>query len=485
MFLDYSGLQRFAGINRSFAVRFLQLLEYESLDTVEERFDYLRNFQNDFKCIQSLEVGNFAFQRGVMDYLFKIALSIKQMEETCEIIKRCPTVYAVEIFDHQKIEAADDNVANAGEILTKAYHSIRLELCHSIKEIITDLKPEPISTPFEEWHLLQKYLFYNYCVDIPKLMAPKRDIVIIPMNFPEVYVDKVNSNGFMNADSIINFFLFEPKDGQRSLTQVQKDSLVLKPVKDKISTIWKDGNEKDYIGTVWKPNQARDEIGSERTKYTTQPNFVTLFCDNEVASEFSRKSQCRSSNHPCVSPLSFNRKLMDAESNCVSENCSTHSVSSLYNIFSPLSSNELPTALTPPNNANELPSNCKQYIHENLEVNEKQSLRTYALLPPPPSFLPCYSDFESSSMNSQKKGLRHKLKQLFLPPFSRQKYSNDTSFSGLDTFGSWNQFQSSIWNDMSTKKFIKFKLKKMKKSYSFYKEIAKQCIEDLHDDSKC
>lgn len=102
MFLDYSGLQRFAGINRSFAVRFLQLLEFESLDTVEKRFDYFRNFENDFKCIQSLEVGNFEFQREVMDHLFKLALSIKQMEETSEIVKRCPTVYAVEIFDNQK-----------------------------------------------------------------------------------------------------------------------------------------------------------------------------------------------------------------------------------------------------------------------------------------------------------------------------------------------------------------------------------------------
>ncbi|CAR30907.1 hypothetical protein ZYGR_0P02100 [Zygosaccharomyces rouxii] len=503
MFVDYSGLQRFSSINRCFAHRFIQLLEYEDLDTLEERLKFLKSLEKDEVCIQRLEITDFADHSDVMDYLFKLSLSVKQMQEVSEVIRRCPTTYSVEIFNANEISVdIGDVVAWAGMFLRNTYDSIRKALYDDIKQIIVDLKPELNNSSFQDWHLLQRYLFYGWCEEVPKFMEPRTNIIIIPMNFPEIFVNNVNKNGFMSATSDITFYTFEVENGDyNSLANFNIDSLVRRPIKDKISTIWKDGDEKDYIGTVWEPTKENNIHSNNISENaTTQPNFLTLFheCDSGLEpntivdgadNSFYMVQHDKERRHHRKYERDSSSPASDGGSAESESNSHSDKDGSLYDIFSPLSSNELPTALTPPNNASDSsPVQGKNYNYmANLEREEKS--KDYALLPPPPSFLPCYSDFENSSLYNQKQGFRYKLRQLFssssssLHSRSKRQSSGDKSLTGFDTIGSWADFQSSNWDDLSTKKFFRYKMRKWKKNYQYYKEVAKQCIEDFHDNT--
>lgn len=487
MFVDYSGLQRFSYINKCFAQRLLQLLEFESFNTLEEKIKYFREFSKEETCLQGLEGRDFESRPDVINYLFRISLSNKQMQEVSEVVKRCPTIYAVEIFEtHETLADSSEVVAWAGVLLKNTYDAVRTELCEAIKHVIAELKPEAETSPFQDWHLLQKYLFYSYRVDVPKFMAPKKDIVIIPMNFPKAYIGKVNRDGFMKMDSSIKFFLFGLKDRHVCLSRIEKESLVLMPIKNKISTIWKDGDEKDYIGTIWNSWGAKMCKRPQQTGNFSQPNLVALFQDDDdnEAIDLIARSQSISSGRHHKRILKSDCDRVEWEANFASDKENSRSAGSVYDIFSPLSSNELPTALTPPNIATSASvSSHKKYACSNID---QATSNDFTILPPPPSFLPCYSDFESSSLNGEKHGLRYKLKQVFFYSLSRQKrHLAQTSFTGFDATGSWGEYQSSTWNEMSTKKFVKFKLKKLKRNYRCCKEVAKQCIEDFHDNSNC
>ncbi|GAV54478.1 hypothetical protein ZYGR_0AM00160 [Zygosaccharomyces rouxii] len=505
MFVDYSGLQRFSSINRCFAHRFIQLLEYEDLDTLENKLRFFKSLEKDEVCIQRLEITDFANHSDVLDYLFKLSLSVQQMQEVFAVIRRCPTTYAVEIFNANEISVdIGDVVAWAGMFLRNTYDTIRKSLYDDIKQIIVDLKPELRNSSFQDWHLLQRYLFYGWCEEVPKFMEPKTNIIIIPMNFPGTFVNYVNKNGFMSATSDITFYTFEVENGDyNSLANFNMDSLVLKPIKDKISTIWKDGDEKDYIGTVWEPTKEDDNYNNNVTgNATIQPNFVTLFHDFDseiepnmgaegvegVEDPFYMVQHGNERHHHHKYESNNSSPVSDSGSAESESNSHSEKDGSLYDIFSPLSSNELPTALTAPNNASNLsPAKAKDYnFMVNFDGKEKPS--QYALLPPPPSFLPCYNDFENSSLYNQNQGFRFKLKQLFSSSSSfhlgpRRQSSADKSSTGFDTIGSWADFQFSAWDELSTKKFFKYKMRKWKKNYHYYKEVARQCIEDFHDNN--
>lgn len=508
MFVDYSGLQRFSAINRCFAHRFIQLLEYEKLDTLRERLKFFKNLEKDQFCIQRLELTDFAHHSDVLDYLFKLALSVKQMKEVFDVIRRCPTTYSIEIFNADKISVdIGDMVAWAGMFLRNTYDTIRKTLCDDIKQSIVDLKPELTNTPFQDWHLLQRYLFYGWYEEVPKFMEPKTNIIIIPMNFPRIFVGNVNKNGFMSATSDITFYTFEVENGDYdSLANFNIYSLVLRPIKNNISTIWKDGDEKDYIGTVWEPTEENDNHGNNIAgNGTIQPNFVNLFheWDNGCDDELKLNVNTEKVGHPSYTVYHdieryYPRKYGQDNFSPVSDGGSAESVSnshsekdgSLYDIFSPLSSNELPTALTAPNNVPNSPLVQGKDYNSMVTLEVKENSRDYALLPPPQSFLPYYSDFENSSIYNQKQGFRYKLRQLFsspsfFPSKSRLRSSGTKSSPEFDTIGSWVDFQSSTWNDLSTKKFFRYKMKKWKENYCYYKGVAKQCLEDFHENTSC
>lgn len=504
MFVDYSGLQRFSSINKCFAHRFIQLLEYEGLDTLEKKLRFFKNLEKDEVCIQRLEITDFLDHSEVLDYLFKLSLSVKQMQEASVTIRRCPTTFSVEIFNTNEISVdIGDVVAWAGMFLRNTYDTIRKNLCDDIKQIIVDLKPDVKNSSFQDWHILQRYLFYGWCEEVPKFMEPKTNIIIIPMNFPRKFMNCVNKNGFMNATSDITFYTFGVENGNYySLANFNRDSLMLKPVMDKISTIWKDDDEKDYIGTVWEPS--RENISGHNNNITEsgtiQPNLVNLFreCDSELDPTYSTEEDPESLFYMIHYNSEHHRHKKHGQSNpgAVCDGGSEESESnshsdkggSIYDIFSPLSSNELPTALTEPNNhTNSSPVPGKDYNYM-IALEGKEKSKDYALLPPPSSFLPCYSDFENSSLYNQRQGFRFKLKQLFSSPLpfhlkSRNHSSGNKSSSGFDTIGSWTDIQLSNWDDLSTKKFFKYKLRKWRKNCHYYKEVAKQCLEDFHENT--
>lgn len=489
MFVDYSGLQRFSIINKCFADRYLHLLYFESVDTCESKLAQLKEYDRTIACIQLLRLEDFRNNYMIINHLFKLSICIEQMREVAVLIRRCPTLYVVELFDHSLadnhcVAGSTGSLAVACERLQTTYNSIRSILLEDIKRTIVELKPSPDFTSFQDWHILQRCLFYEYCTNIPKFVTPKTDIVIIPMAFPKQYAEKVNGDGFMSTKTKLRFYKFDLDSSRRSPQSIQRESLALKQVSNKISTIWKDGDDKDYIGTLWGSDCFKEIIPAHSScGEMREPNLLNLFREHELnvdgaqcASDFKSYQQIGRSVHRKENITTARKHKSYVHSEL--ESLSTAKTNpSLYDIFSPLSSNNLPTALTPENFTN------STLGHKKYTIQDQAQLPNNFVLPPPPSLLATYDDFEVSTSNSNSHWFRYKLKNLISRADNKAVAAPITSSNGFDTIGSFAEFQSPTWNEMSSKKFIKFKLKKWKGNYHYYTGIAKYCIDDFHSNN--
>lgn len=489
MFVDYSGLQRFSTINKCFANRYLQLLYFESLDTQEGKLAQLKEYDRTVACIQLLRLEDFRNNFTIIDYLFKLSICIVQMREVAVLLRRCPTLYAVELFDHSFAAnnycAADfpSSLAVACEQLLTTYNSIRSILLEDIKRTIVELRPSPDFTSFQDWHILQRCLFYEYCADIPKFVTPKTDIVIIPMAFPKQYAEQVNNDGFMSTNFKLRFYKFDLNTPRGSPHSIRRESLVLKQVGNKISTIWKDGDDKDYIGTMWESDCFREFAPVHSScGGTKEPNLLKLFREHEpnideaqCVSDFKSYRQIGYSvrRKENIATTEKHKNYVHSE---LESSSSAKTNASLYDIFSPLSSSNLPTAMTPENFTSSIVN------HKRYTIPDQTQLPNNFVLPPPPSLLATYDDFDVSASTSNSHWLRYKLKNLISRP-AKKCVAPLSSTNEFDTVGSSAEFQSSTWNEMSSKKFIKFKLKKWKGNYLYYAGIAKYCIDDFHSNN--
>lgn len=511
MFVDYSGLQRFSTINENFANKYLQMLHFDAIQSPEQRLGLLKEHSGVFKNIQLVSLEDFRLDWGIIDYLYKMLLCITQMQEVASYVKRCPTVYVVEMFDRTcpmsrySMENLSATLAKACQEFQDFYDGIRFELLEEVKQTIVELKPDYCFTNFEKWHPLQKFLFHECCLDLPKFMIPQTQVVIIPKTFPRLYMEQVNSNGFMKASSQMRFFMFDTLSAERSFDPVGADELVLKSLDTKVTTIWKEGDDTDFIGTATQ-NTLNEDIIEEAPTFNSisnEPDFLRVFQERDANVDANhnhdeapkigtklptlhKRTKIREyCNYKTSERDSFENGIKSVKEetskehrNSDEDDSHTDSGSSAKSkdndIFSPLSSGNLQTAATP--------DNCSK---ESVEQKECYNLEDMAyaasLFPPPPELPPnAFKDRYCYEHHSKRDSMKLKFKEYIGKPIQKcfTRTPEPMGFNTLDSFG---EFQGAPWDDMSSKKFIKFKLKKFKRDCRYYGHVAKRFFEDLHE----
>lgn len=497
MFVDYSGLQRFSSINRSFANNYLHLLYYDGLPSIQEKLEELQKTDNTVAYIQQIQCDDVKEHIQAIDLLFKLSISVKQMVNEFEVIKRCPTLYVIELFDGRDFNVHDLSMKNCSVELKRSlkdlysnYEMVISALFKEIKKLILDLRPSDDFESFEGWHVLQKCLFYEHSTNISKFAVPKIDIVIIPVAFPKCYTMQVNNDGFINGRTKLRFLKFDLNLKVNSLYDINDETLLLKPIKNKISTIWKDGDEKDFIGTMWEPETANHNTPRKPPSgISREPGFLSLFkevfSDTQEAKTPTKhrgEGATLACNEQSAAKISNYKEFAQA-SPIDSASYSAKASNNLYDVFSPLSSNNLLTALTPANDPGSIGGSKKMGQPNATPSSSANPNVTMVLPPPPPSLLSPYEEFETFSQNIYHHSFKDKFKKLLFRPAQRYFSYHEQKGNGFDTVGSFAEFQSTTWDDMSSKKFLKFKYKKFKRNCRYYKGIAKQCFEDFQDSS--
>lgn len=510
MFVDYSGLQRFSTINENFANKYLQMLHFDAIQPPEQRFGLLKEHSEDFKSIHLVRLEDFRLDWGIIDYLYKMLLCITQMREVASYIKRCPTVYVVEMFDRTcpmsrySMENLSGTLAKACQEFQCSYNDIRNELCEEVKRTIVELKPDYGFLNFEKWHPLQKFLFHECLDNLPKYMIPQTQVILIPKVFPRLYMEQVNGNGFMKASSQMRFLIFDTLSAERGFDSVGAHELVLKLLDSKVTTIWKENEENDFIGTATKNTLSEDVIEEAPSlEYTSkEPDFLRVFQERDANADANQvqdkvpaklpalhkrtkmREYCKYSNSESESTNdeinTVGVKNSDKEKNSDEErsqiDIGSSSESNHDDIFSPLSFGNLQSAVTP--------DNCSEKSEKEKKCLNLEDMDYAASLFPPPPELPPNAFRERYNYNehqSKRESVKLKFREYIGRPI--QKCFIRTHEPMLfDTADSFAEFQGALWDDMSSKKFIKFKLKKFKRDCRYYGHIAKSFFEDLHED---
>ncbi|QLQ80385.1 hypothetical protein HG537_0D03860 [Torulaspora globosa] len=287
MFVDYSDLQRYSIINEKFGNKYLQLLRFHAIQSPEDRLRELKENSNGLESVQAVRLEDFKMDWGIIDFIFKMLLCITQMQEVESHIRRCPTVYFVEMFNQPcpmsrySMGNLSSSLLNMYREVQKAYDDIKNELLEEVKILIAELKPDYGSRNFERWHILQKCLYFECFKDLKDNMIPQTHIVSIPMNFPNCYKEQVNRDGFMRESAQVCFFMFDTLSAERSLDPISADELKLKAVADKVSTVWK--RIDDGIGS--DPEITASSEGSKRSSHMgsiAKEPFVGLFEGHNV-----------------------------------------------------------------------------------------------------------------------------------------------------------------------------------------------------------
>lgn len=489
MFVDYSGLQRFSSINKSFGNSYLHLLHYNGLETVEERLRELQKIEKTVEAVQALRPEDVKDCIKDVDFLFKLAISVQQMVNQYDVIKRCPTLYVTKFADDKdsQVDMAlpmsnSDVLRQTRKELYSNFDKFRSPLLEEVKKLILDLRPSDAFEEFDQWHVLQKCLFYESCSNISKFIIPKIDIVIIPVCFPMEFINQVNNEGFIKGESNLNFMKFDLGLRSQSLESLRNDSLFLRGTKAKISTIWKDGDAEDFIGTMCEASSAfkKHVVSPEHCK---RPGFASLF--RELFPEMAdiHIPPTPIANARSVRKSSQTSKLQTSTDFAEPLSASATENHSFYDIFSPLSSNNLPTAVTPADMEVAMAENLKvPYIRTKQKPAAVHTKCNMAFPAPPPSLLSPFEEFETHSGIDQH-SLRGKLKSIITRAKHRNQSQRERRTCEFDTIGSFAEFQTQTWNEMTSKKFLKFKYKKFKRNCHYLRDIAKQCFEDLQDAS--
>ncbi|QLQ82537.1 hypothetical protein HG537_0H02990 [Torulaspora globosa] len=500
MFVDYSGLQRFSIINENFGNKYLQLLRFHAIKSPEDRLKELKKNSNGLESVHAVRLEDFKMDWGIIDYIFKMLLCITQMQEVASHIRRCPTVYFAEMFN-EPCPMSRYSMANLSSSLLKmyrevqkAYDDIKNELLEEVKILITELKPDYRFSDFEQWHILQKYVYFESCKNLKDNMVPKTHIVLIPMNFPNLYKEQVDNDGFMWESAQVCFFMFDT---------LSADELKLKAVDDKVSTVWKQIEDEAGIGSDTERTASSE--GSNRSScvgsIAEEPEFVGLFKEHDVNVAIKRSSVRFAERNEIVGSKSKDerfklkesfqysnhrdRRFTAERSSSIGKRTSSpispileEDESEVENpssdkgkesdVFSPCSSGSLRPALTPDNGSN-------------LSDNKTHPFRyndycSPMMFPPPPDLPPnAFTNFHVHQ--SKREAVKQKFKEHVGRPI--QKYFSRNSESlGFNTVDSFDQFQE---EEMTSKQFLKFKFKKFRNDCRYYKQIAKRFFEDIHE----
>ncbi|QLQ80355.1 hypothetical protein HG537_0D03560 [Torulaspora globosa] len=140
-------------------------------------------------------------------------------------------------------------------------------------------------------------------------------------------------------------------------------------------------------------------------------------------------------------------------------------------VFSTFSSGNLCPPLTPDNG-----SNSSNDLKNPFCYNDNCS----SLMFPIPSDLPPNAFTNFHVHQSKREAVKEKFKEYVGRPIQKCFTRNSDSL-GFDTIDSFAEFEGAPWDEMTTKKFIKFKFKKLKSDCRYYKQIAKRFFEDIHE----
>ncbi|QLQ82203.1 hypothetical protein HG537_0G04580 [Torulaspora globosa] len=298
MFVDYSGLERYSIINQKFGNKYLQLLRFHAIQSPEDRLKELKENSNGLESVQAVRLEDFKMNWGIIDYIFKMLLCITQMQEVSSHIQRCPTVYFVEMFDQPcpisgySMEDLSSSLLKMYREVNKAYDDIKNQLLEEVKILIAELKPDYGFNNFERWHFLQKCLYFECFKDLEDNMIPQTHIVSIPIDFPDLYKEQVNKDGFMWESARARFFMFDTLSAERSLDPISADELKLKALGDKVKTVWKDVDDDSGIDS--DTDQTTNSEGSNRSSRTgsaaKEPDLVELFKEHDINVAIERPS---------------------------------------------------------------------------------------------------------------------------------------------------------------------------------------------------
>lgn len=529
MFVDYSGLERFSVINESFGNKYLQLLRFDAIQSPEDRLKELKENSNGLDSVHAVRLEDFKLDWGIIDFMYKMLLCITQMQEVSSYIRKCPTVYFAEMFDQPcpmsrySMENLSSSLLKMYRDIQKAYDDIKNELLEEVRTLIAELKPDYGFREFDQWHILQKYLYFECCKGLSKQQIPKTQVVLIPKSFPKLYMEQVNKSGFMKESAQVRFFMFDTLSNERSFDPISRDDLKLKTLGDKVTTIWKEKDDKADIGSDTERTASTQQsnkssamgsspvgssrMGSSRVGSTAkEPDFIRLFKEHDVNVGIKRPSVRFAERNETIGSKGKDEKLKIREyyqySNDRDERYTAQMVSPVgkkspspispileedesevdnsssgrsneNQVFSPLSSGNLPTAVTPDNDS-DVSSPQKRLFCYNDDCSP-------SMFPQPPDLPPsAFKDFYAHQ--SKREAVKEKFKEYVAKPIQKC-FTRNSDSSGFDTVDSFAQFQGAPWDEMTSKKFIKFKLKKFKRDCRYYKQIAKRFFEDIHDTS--
>ncbi|QLQ79263.1 hypothetical protein HG537_0B06190 [Torulaspora globosa] len=498
MFVDYSGLERYSIINEKFGNKYLQLLRFHAIQSPEDRLKELKENSNGLESVQAVRLEDFKMHCGIIDYIFKMLLCITQMHEVASHIRRCPTVYFVEMFNQPcpmsryLMENFSLSLLNMYCEVQKAYDDIKNELLEEVKILIAELKPDYGSRNFERWHFLQKCLYFECFKDLEDNMIPQTHIVSIPMNFPNLYKEQVNRDGFMRESAQVCFFMFDTLSAERSLDPISADELKLKAVGDKVSTVWEDINDNTSIESDTERTASSE--GSNRSSRTgsavKEPDLVELFKELDINVDIERSSARFDERRETIGSKSKDEELKFKECLQYSDHRDRRFTAEMISSIGKRTSSPISPILEEDEDESEADNLSSDNGKENEVFSPVNSGNRCTALtdnndcsssisPLPLDSSPkAFKDFNVHQ--SKREAMKEKFKEYVGRPIQKCFTRNSNSL-GFETIDSIAEFEG--WDEVTSRKFIKFKLKKFKRDCRYYKQIAKRFFEDIHESS--
>lgn len=165
LFVDYSGLQNFEPINRSFVQSINDIRRFTNLDSDVLKLQKFKDAAPFFAECQKLPLDVTHEHEFIVDEMFTILTSINVMIQNEELLKQCPTLYLVKMEFSRNV--VDLKYQAAYDELTSVHQLVLADLMNSVKYLILSLKPTFLNEDsIETWSVLQKIVFGKNCKDI-------------------------------------------------------------------------------------------------------------------------------------------------------------------------------------------------------------------------------------------------------------------------------------------------------------------------------
>ncbi|EDO17599.1 hypothetical protein Kpol_1061p23 [Vanderwaltozyma polyspora DSM 70294] len=292
MFVDYSGLQRFQPINEEFLKQYIKLYQFYKLPSIQEKIYMVNNELEKINKSNSL-IYNVSLIK--IEQIFCLSICLQQMIKMSDIIKRCPTIYILELqvlscsqfkklyFDYEDNNHHEkDTVTRLIMELRREYRNLTIELYESVKNLIITLKPRiGESFSYKNWNILQKFIFYKISGD--KMKKPQ-NINLIKIKNAIMNEQLIMDDNFQNIFKKFQFYKFNiSKINQQNLENFNYENLKLIKTSNKISLYLKDSNRIYSI-----PNQKKSIKNKSTAK---QPAFLELFKENQQQQQKQQQHQ--------------------------------------------------------------------------------------------------------------------------------------------------------------------------------------------------